>query len=113
MKNCFEYKDYHARVEYDYEKRVLFGTIDGIRDLVTFEADSAAEAETEFQKAVDDYLAFCKEVGKEPEREYKGTFNIRINPELHRNAALAAYEQGISLNQYVAKAISDELLHKA
>ena len=80
---------------------------------MTFEADSAGKAEEEFQKAVDDYLAFCEEVGKEPEREYKGTFNVRINPDLHRQAALAAYKAGISLNQYVSQAISDELLRQA
>ena len=110
MKNSLEYKGYHAKVEYDYESRVLFGTIDGIRDLVTFEADSAGAAQQEFEKAVDDYLAFCAEVGKDPEKEYKGTFNIRIDPGLHRNAAEAAYKLGISLNQYVAKAIRDELV---
>ena len=112
MKNCFEYKDYHAKVEYDYESKVLFGVIDGIQDLVTFESDSAGGIEEEFHNAVDDYLDFCKEVGKEPEKEYKGTFNVRINPELHKNAAHAAYKLGVSLNQYVAQAIADKLVHQ-
>lgn len=111
MKNYLEYKGYHARIEFDYESHVLFGKIDGIQDLVTFESDSGNSIALEFQKAVDDYLAFCEEVGKEPEKEFKGTFNIRIAPDLHRQAAMAAYQLGISLNQYVAKAITDELVH--
>ena len=110
MKHYLEYKGYHAKIEFDYENKVLFGKIDGIQDLVTFEAESGSEAEPQFQAAVDDYLAFCEEVGKEPEKEFKGTFNIRIDPELHRAAAFAAYAMGISLNQYVAQAIADELV---
>lgn len=69
MKNYLEYKGYRARVEFDYESHVLFGKIDGIQDLVTFESDSAKNIELEFQNAVDDYLAYCEESGKEAERE--------------------------------------------
>ena len=55
---------------------------------------------------MDDYLEFCKEVGKEPEKEYKGTFNIRISPNLHKKLALCAFRDGCSLNAEVEKAIS-------
>ena len=54
-----------------------------------------------FYAAVDDYLEFCKEVGKDPEREYKGTFNVRISPELHKKLALRAFKDGCSLNAEV------------
>lgn len=59
--------------------------------------------EEEFRNAVDDYLEFCKEVGKEPEKEYKGTFNVRIKPTLHRKLAMIALESGESLYQTVEK----------
>lgn len=61
------YKGYCANAEYEEESKVWHGKIEGIKDLVTFESESAAEIENEFHAAVDDYLEFCKEVGKEPE----------------------------------------------
>ena len=113
MKNYLEYKDYRARVEFDYENKLLFGVIDGIRDLVSFEAKSAQDIEKEFQAAVDDYLAFCEEVGKEPEKSFKGTFNVRVTPELHRDISRAAFQLGISLNQFVSQALTNELAHQS
>ena len=45
---------------------MLVGKILGISDLVTFESEDAAGLKEEFESAVDDYLEFCKEVGKDP-----------------------------------------------
>ena len=59
-----EYKDYWANIEYSAHDKVLYGKIEGIEDLVTFESESAADIEKEFHSAVDDYLTFCEEVGK-------------------------------------------------
>ncbi|MBR5578809.1 MAG: type II toxin-antitoxin system HicB family antitoxin, partial [Lachnospiraceae bacterium] len=61
--------------------------------------------EKEFHAAVDDYLEFCTEVGKEPDKEYKGTFNVRIEPELHKKLATKAFQENESLNTTVEKAI--------
>ena len=61
------YKGYCTNAEYDEEGKVWHGKIEGIKDLVTFESESSEEIEKEFHAAVDDYLEFCKEVGKEPE----------------------------------------------
>ena len=103
--STIEYKGYFSTINYSPEDKVLYGTIEGIDDLITFESGSAEEIENEFHKAVDDYIAFCKEVGKQPDKVYKGTFNVRINPTLHRAVALEAVKQGISLNQAVENAI--------
>ena len=61
-----EYKGYHAKYEADEESGMIAGRIAGIPDLVTFESDDAAGLKEEFESAVDDYLEFCKEVGKDP-----------------------------------------------
>ena len=106
MKNILEYKGYHGKVEFDKETFTLHGKIEGINDLVTFESDDLKCIEQEFQEAVDDYLDFCAEVGKEPEKEYKGSFNIRISPELHKRLAIVALKSGDTLNKAVEKAIS-------
>ena len=105
MTNILEYKGYYAKVEYSAEDGVLYGKIEGIKDLVNFESESAAEIKKEFENAVDDYLYMCAEVGKEPDKVYKGTFNIRIEKDLHKEISLLAFKQGESLNQAVEKAI--------
>lgn len=115
MKNILEYKGYHTRIEFDAESFILRGKIEGISDLVNFESENLSTIEKEFHEAVDDYLEFCEEVGKEPDKEYKGTFNVRISPELHKKLSIKAMKNGDTLNASVEKAImeyvSDE--HKA
>ncbi len=107
MKNSdlLRYKGYSARPEYSAEDRIFYGTILGISDLVDFQSDSAKELENEFHKAVDEYLAFCAEIGKKPEKEYNGLFNVRISPELHREASVLAQAEGVTLNKVVEQAI--------
>ena len=113
--NILEYKGYHTKVEFDAKNLVLTGKIEGINDLVNFECDNMKDVEKEFHEAVDDYLEFCKEVGKEPDREYKGTFNVRINPELHKRLAVVAMKNDTTLNASVEKAIQEYVSeeHKA
>lgn len=107
MKNdMLEYKGYRAKVDYDVRTHSLFGKIEGISDLVTFESEYPMEIENEFHAAVDDYLAFCKEVGKEPDKEYRGRFNVRIDPELHRKIAERASRDHVTLNAIVERAIA-------
>lgn len=110
MKNILEYKGYHAKIEFNSEDMVLRGKIDGINDYIDFESTSIDTIEHEFHSAVDDYLEFCKEVGKEPEKEYKGSFNIRITPALHKQLALIAFKNGDTLNGSVEKAIQQYVL---
>ena len=106
-KNVLEYKGYHTIIEYDVETFVLRGKIEGINDFVNFESDDPKAIEDEFHIAVDDYLEFCKAIGKEPDKEYKGTFNIRIAPELHKKLAVVAMINGDTLNATVEKAITE------
>ena len=63
------------------------------------------EMKKAFQEAVEDYIATCKELGKEPEKTYKGSFNVRIPSELHRQAAQHAILHKMTLNDFVSHAI--------
>lgn len=72
MSCVLEYKGYHTKIEYDSESKTLHGKIEGINDLVDFDSENAREIENEFHAAVDDYLEFCAELGKTPEKEDKG-----------------------------------------
>lgn len=107
MKNgdLLRYKGYSARPEYSAKDRIFYGTILGIDDLVDFQSESARNLEEEFHKAVDDYLAFCAEIGKAPQKEYSGLFNVRIPPELHKKISVLAQAEGVTLNKAVEQAI--------
>ena len=105
MKNLMEYKGYYAHIEYSDEDNCFFGTIVGIVDTISFEGNDAVELRSAFVEAVEDYLDLCTRNGKEPQKAYKGNFNVRIDPELHKLAAITAASKGISLNQFVEKAV--------
>ena len=105
MNNTLEYKGYIGSIEFSENDCVFFGKVQGIRSLISYEGATGRELLEDFHNAVDDYLELCKERGTEPEKAYKGTFNIRISPELHKNAAVYAYEHKISLNSVVENAL--------
>ena len=100
------YKDYVGSVQYNADDKVFHGKLEFIPDLVTFEGTSVDELEAAFVEAVEDYLELCETVGKKPEKSFAGSFNIRMKPELHRQAAIASLEKGVSLNQLVVDALS-------
>jgi len=102
--NMLKYKNFYGSVEYTADDDCFFGKIIGTTDLVTFEGDCVDSLKTAFAEAVEDYLALCREVGKEPQKTYKGSLNVRINPELHREASVLASRKGVSLNAFVERA---------
>jgi predicted HicB family RNase H-like nuclease len=104
--NLLHYKGYSAKPEYSCDDQLFYGRILGIDDLVDFCTDNAKELENEFHQAVDEYLDFCQEIGKQPQKEYSGTFNVRISPELHRRISMVAQAEGVSLNKAVEQAIA-------
>lgn len=111
MKTLIEYKGYHAKISYDPEDKIFVGDVIGIDDFVGFHVYSAEDVENRFHECIDEYLDFCEETGKKPSKEYRGVFNVRISPELHRLAVLEAADQDITLNQFVANAIANSIQH--
>ena len=107
MSNLLSYKNYNGTVEYSKEDKCLFGKVIEIKSLLSYAGDSVQELEEDFQDVIDRYLEDCKERNIEPEQPYKGTFNVRISPELHRNIAVYAIEHGKSLNAAVEEAIGN------
>ena len=108
MTNVMSYKGYLARIEYDDADGIITGRLAGIRDGVGFHADTVKGLRAAFHEAVEDYLETCAKIGKEPQRAYSGQMMFRVNPEVHRRAALAAELAGKSLNQW-----AEEVLGKA
>lgn len=105
MKNYLEYKGYIGTIEFSAEDMVFFGKIQSINDLVTFEGTSVEELENAFKASVIDYLETCQSLGKIPDKQYKGTFNVRVSKELHQQTALLATKVGVNLNEIVKKAL--------
>lgn len=109
MSKMMEYKGYHAQIEYDNEDEIFVGKVFGITDSLNFHGTSVSELEEMFHQSIDNYLEMCAAAGKTPDKEFKGSFNVRISPELHRGIALRAAEEGITLNQFVLNALLQSL----
>lgn len=105
MNNTMEYKGYVGSVEFSEEDALFFGKVLGVRALISYEGENARDLVEDFHSAVDDYLELCAAEGVEPEKAYKGSFNVRISPELHKKAAIAAMAKQISLNRFVEESI--------
>lgn len=109
MKNTLNYKGFFASVSFIEEDNILFGKIEGINDLIMFEGSSVTELKAMFREAVNEYIEDCKHYNKPLLKSFKGSFNVRVKPDIHQKAAMLATIQGISLNQLVQKAIEREI----
>ena len=106
------YKGYTAKVEFDSETQELVGTVEGIRDLVVFSSKDCGQVEKTFHESVDGYLESCQIAGKNPDKSYSGSFNVRIAPEDHRDLDNLAIQQGTTLNNEVSLAVRFYLEHQ-
>ena len=97
-----EYKGYVARVEYD-DAGFFHGEVINTRDVITFQGATVTELNNAFRDSIDDYVAFCKERGEEPEKPFSGQFVTRVSPDLHRQVNIAATLSGKSLNAWVTE----------
>jgi predicted HicB family RNase H-like nuclease len=75
-----------------------------LRDVITFQGKSV-ELKKAFAGSIEDYLAFCKRCGEEPEKPFLGQFVVRTDPVLHKDVSTAARRAGVSLNKFVAVAL--------
>lgn len=104
MENYLKHKNYYGSVEFSADDNTLYGKIIGINDLVTYEAESVNELKNSFKEAVEDYLETCKELEKEPNKFYKGIFNVRTSSRVHAYLAILAEKKQMKLNEVVNKA---------
>ena len=109
MKDVLTYKGLIGSVHYNANDRVFFGKVEGINDLVTFEGTTVDELENGYKFMVEEHIKDCETEGIAIEKSYKGTFNIRLNPGVHKKAAQLALMKGITLNQLVQRAIKREI----
>lgn len=99
------YKGYMGHVEFDDDADIFHGEVINTRDVITFQGKTVAEIKKSFRESVDDYLIFCKKRNEAPEKPFSGKFNLRIDPELHRQVYFAAKQNKMSLNQWITEAL--------
>lgn len=110
MRDSFlEHKGYQGSVHYNNEDRVFFGKVMFIPSLISYEGTDVDSLTSNFAEAVDDYLELCTQQGKTPAKPFKGSFNVRVTPELHQRAAEFAAEHRKKLNSLVSEAIEQYL----
>lgn len=103
--NTMTYRGYTARVEYDERDNIFVGRILGIRSIISFQGEAVAELKAEFEHAIKDYLADCKQHGVSPEKPASGKLLLRVPPEVHGRALVAAQAAGKSLNQWATEVL--------
>lgn len=108
-----QYKGYYGSVNFSAEDRIFYGKLEFINSAVLFEGVDIKSLEKDFKDAVKDYIQMCKKKGLEPQKPFKGSFNVRTGSELHRRAVLYAQEQNSNLNKVIIEALENYLPSKA
>lgn len=113
--STMNYKGYIGSIEVSEEDNCLFGKVLDLPSdtAITYEGETVAELKADFEGAVDDYLAYCKEAGIQPRKSYTGTLNIRISPDTHSRIAALANKAGISINAYIRQTLDRQVLANA
>ena len=102
-----EYKGYVAKIDFDNELDCFVGEVTNIRDVITFQGNTAKELKEELKNSVNCYMDFCKKKNKDPDRPFSGQFMVRISPEIHREIYSAAKNNGLSVNKWVAMTLQN------
>jgi predicted HicB family RNase H-like nuclease len=106
--NAMTYKGYDASVKFDEAAAIFHGEVINTRDVITFQGTSVRELQKAFHDSVEESLRFCAERGEQPDKPYSGKFVVRVSPGLHREIAVRAGREGLSLNAFVQQALEAE-----
>jgi predicted HicB family RNase H-like nuclease len=104
-----KYKGYIGVVDFDEDAGIFHGEVINTRDVITFQGTCVEELRQAFIDSVEDYLDFCKQRGEDPEKPFKGNLGLRMPPDVHREAFIRAKQMGISLNEWINRAIEKQL----
>jgi predicted HicB family RNase H-like nuclease len=103
--NTMSHRGYTARIEFDERDNIFVGRVLGLRSIISFHGETVGELRSEFERAVEDYLADCRSQGVSPEKPASGKLLLRVPPEVHSKALVAAQATGKSLNQWATEAL--------
>ena len=108
--NTMSHKGYTARIEFDERDNIFVGRILGLHTIISFHGETVVELRSELEAAIEAFLRDCKEQGVRPEKPASGKLMLRVAPEVHGAALVAAQAAGKSLNQWAA-AVLEEASH--
>ncbi len=103
--NTMNYTGYTARIEFDDRDNIFVGRVLGLRSIISFHGRTVTELRSQFKVAVEDYLTDCRSQGVTPEKPASGKLLLRVPPEVHSKALIAAQARGKSLNQWATEAL--------
>ena len=108
MKNndVMKYKGYTGSIDYSNKDNVFYGKVLGIKSLLLYEGETLTELEEDFHSFVDDYINYCEENNLEKEKPYKGSTNVRIEPDIYESVSRNSKKMGISINKYINVALA-------
>lgn len=102
-----KYKGYTGSVDYSETDNCLYGKVQGMsKDNITYEGSDVDELRKDFEGAVDDYLASCRDRGISPHKPYSGSLNVRLTPEIHSRLADLAQQAGTTINSYIRQTLA-------
>jgi predicted HicB family RNase H-like nuclease len=99
----------NAVITYDPEIDMFRGEFLGLSGGADFYARDIESLRAEGRLSLKVYMDMCKEKGRDPFRHFSGKFNARIDPALHARAVEIAAAEGMSLNQFIERAIEHEV----
>jgi len=109
-----KYKGYIGSVEFSEEDDCLFGKVQGLKKVhIGYEGNTIQELRKDFMAGIDDYLEMCKESGTKPLKPYSGKFVVRMTSDLHSRVAAMAEATGTTINEFVNRAVKNELDHNS
>ncbi len=105
--NTMTYKGYTARIEFDERDAIFVGRVLGVKAVIGFHGETVAELRADFEAAIDFMIDDCKARGETPEKPASGKLMLRVPPEVHAAALVAAQATGKSLNQWAAEILGE------
>ena len=105
--NTMYHKGYTARIEFDERDNIFVGRVIGLHTIISFHGETVVGLRTEFETAIEQFLRDCKEQGVRPEKPASGKLMLRVPPEVHGAALVAAQAAGKSLNQWATEALEE------
>ena len=76
--NQMSHSGYKAIIEFDESAGIFHGTVINTNDVIDFQGTNVEDLQREFRKQIDNYLAFCKERGKSPDKPFSGKLHLRL-----------------------------------
>ena len=108
MINVMTIEGFKAVIAFDPDIQMFRGEFVGLNGGADFYAADVEGLKREGEVSLRVFLDACTKRGIEPRKHFSGKFVLRLDPEIHEAATVAATAAGQSLNQW-----AQDILHRA